>query len=72
MSVLALDIGQIIGLTSQILMAHAQKEILGGIARVVRIVEWVCFHDLMNYILDLICCLNLSLSFVDKQGLEPV
>ena len=72
MGILALDVGQIVGLASQVLMAHAQKEILGGITRVVRIVERVCFHDLMNYILDLVCCFNLSLSFVDKQGLEPV
>ena len=69
---LALDMGQIVGLASQILMAHAQKEILGDIARVVLIGERVCFHDLMNYVLNLICCLDLGHSFVDKQGLEPV
>ena len=26
----------------------------------------------MNYVLDLVCCLDLGHSFVDKQGLEPV
>ena len=63
---LTLGMGQIVGLASQIFMAHAQKEILGGIARVVLIFERVCFHYLMNYVLNLICCLNLSQSFVDK------
>ena len=64
--------GQIVCLASQILMTHAQKELLGGIAWVVLIFKRVRFHDLMNDILDLICCSDLSLSFVDKQGLEPV
>ena len=72
MGILALDLGQIVGLASQILMAHAQKEILGDIAGIVPVGERVCFHDLMNYVLDLVCCLDLGHSFVDKQGLEPV
>ena len=37
MGILALDLGQIVGLASQILMTHAQKEILGDIAWIVPI-----------------------------------
>ena len=55
------------GLTSQILMAHAQKELLGdvAIASIILSVERVLLHDLLNNVLDFIRCLNLSLVLID-------
>lgn len=70
LGVLAIDLGQSMCLTAQVLMRHTQEEFVvsGDILSIHR----VSLFNLLNDVFDFISCPYLVLTLIDEQGFEPI